>query len=92
LSWIRWSTYTARLLGSLLSLKPILHIPDGKIDALERTRTKRRALKRMLDTMQARVGDAQAIHAAVVHAVAEDEALQLRQESEIRFPCVEVHM
>jgi DegV family protein with EDD domain len=80
-----------RLLGSVLSLKPILHIIDGRIDTLEKTRTKRRALKRTLDIMGTRVRDAQAIHAAVVHADTEDEALRLRQEIETRFPCVEMH-
>ena len=76
-----------RLLGSILSIKPLLHIDKGKIDALEKARTKKRALARLLEIMETEVAGAQRVHFAVVHAVAEEEALQLVREIEMRFSC-----
>lgn len=45
------------LIGSLLSIKPILTVNDGKTDALAKVRTKRKALETMVDQF---VGDTKA--------------------------------
>jgi DegV family protein with EDD domain len=45
-----------RLLGTALNIKPLLHLEDGSIDALAQVRTKRKAIKRMLDTVEDRLG------------------------------------
>ena len=82
----------ARLLGSVLNMKPLLHIHDGQIDALEKTRTKQRAIARLLEIMKDRIGGAEAVHIAVVHADAEEEALALKEEIEARFQCKELYL
>lgn len=81
----------SRLLGSALRIKPLLHLNEGRIDALERVRTKRKAVQRMLEVMAGRVGDAP-VHAAVIHANAPEEATRLRGQIRERFPCVELHL
>ncbi len=74
-----------RLAGSLLSIKPLLHIVDGRIEVLEKTRTRQRAVARLLDVIGERVGSARAVRFAVAHADAENEALRLKAEIERRF-------
>jgi len=39
----------ARFIGSALNLKPILELKDGRIEAIDRVRTKSKALDRMLE-------------------------------------------
>lgn len=44
------------LAGSLISIKPILHIHKGRIDALDKARTRRKALDRLLEIVAEREG------------------------------------
>lgn len=81
----------SRLLGSALRIKPLLHLNEGRVDALERVRTKRKAVGRMLEVMMERVGDAP-VYAAVIHANAPEEATKLREQVREQFPCVELYL
>ena len=63
---------------------------DGQVEPLERTRTKKRAVGRVLDLMADRVGASEAVHAAVLHCAASDEAQRLADQVAARFPCVEL--
>lgn len=63
-----------RLLGSMLSIKPILHLDDGKIEPLESVRTKRKALDRALEIVEEETAGKGPLHAAVLHASTPDEA------------------
>lgn len=79
-----------RLLGSVLSIKPLLHLRDGQVDVLEQTRTKRGALTRLLEVVEERVGTVRGVHMAIVHAEVPGEAMALKEEMEKRFPCEEL--
>ena len=81
----------SRLLGSALRIKPLLHLTEGRIDALGRVRTKRKAVQRMLEVMAERVGNAP-VHAAVIHANVPEEATRLREQVRERFPYTELHL
>ncbi len=81
----------SRLLGSALRIKPLLHLTEGRIDALGRVRTKRKAVQRMLEVMAERVGDAP-VHAAVIHANTPGEAVRLQEQVGERFPCTELYL
>jgi len=81
-----------RLLGSILRIKPLLEITDGKVEALDKARTKPRAVARLLDMMEARVSGADTVYAAVMHGDAEQEALAVREEIGKRFPCRELYL
>ena len=81
----------SRLLGSALRIKPLLHLTEGRIDALGRVRTKRKAVQHMLEVMAERVGDAP-VHAAVIHANTPDEAVRLQEQVRERFPCAELYL
>ena len=81
-----------RLLGTVLSFKPLLHIHDGRVDALQKARTKRRATARLLDIMEERIGRGKQACIAVLHGDAQEEAVSLRDEIQLRFSCKELHL
>ncbi len=67
----------ARLVGSMLSMKPVLHLADGKIDTLAKIRTKKKAINHMLDTLAAEMAGKQNLRAAVIDALSPDEGAMI---------------
>jgi DegV family protein with EDD domain len=67
----------AALVGSLLQMKPLLYFKDGRIDALEKVRTSKRAMARMIDLMGEWLGDQGPLDILVMHAAAPDRAEEL---------------
>jgi DegV family protein with EDD domain len=55
------------LLGTALSVKPILHVVDGAIVSLDRVRTSSRALDRLVELAVAAAGEEAAVDIAVQH-------------------------
>jgi DegV family protein with EDD domain len=56
-----------RLLGTALNIKPILHFDQGLIEPLSQTRTKKKAVREMLDIARERLGGKKMAEAAIVH-------------------------
>jgi len=81
-----------RFLGTALRVKPLLELTDGKIEALEQVRTKRKALERMLEVCQERRAGGTVVRAAVIHANAMDECLALQDEVEGVFEPGEIYV
>ncbi|NLE80509.1 MAG: DegV family protein [Rhodococcus sp.] len=72
----------AALLGTALSMKPVLHIRDGKLALKEKTRTSTKARARLVDLVVARAGTGPvslAVHHLDAAGVAEDIARQLAE-------------
>lgn len=63
-----------RLVGSMLSIKPVLHLEGGKIEPLASIRTKKKAIQHMIDTVLESMKGKKHIHAGVIHASAIEEA------------------
>lgn len=82
----------AHLLGTALNLKPILEIADGQVEAVERVRTKSKAVTRMIDLLAERSQGKSPIRFGIHHAHAEDEALQLRDRLQDRFSAEEMYV
>jgi len=80
------------LMGSVLQIKPILHIAKGRIEVLKKVRSKGKAQRRLLEIMEARIGSASSVHAAVLHAAAPEEAQAVREELARRFNCAELYV
>jgi len=77
------------LLGSALDLKPILTLtPEGKIDALEKVRTKKKALARLIE-LAVEKADGKPAYTGVIHAQAAQEAEIIKSELEGKVTCVE---
>lgn len=79
-----------RLVGSVLSIKPLLHLVDGKIEPLASVRTKRKALARALEIIEADTVGKGPLHAAILYAANPEEANQFRQEVSERLKPVEL--
>lgn len=62
------------LLGTALSVKPILHVEDGRIVACDRVRTMSRALDRLVELALAAAGPDRPVRAAVHHFAAPQRA------------------
>ncbi len=77
-------------LGAVLDVKPVLYMKDGRVEPLERQRTRKRAVRRLLELMAEQVGSSAAVHAAVLHCAAAEEARDLAREVTARFRCAEL--
>lgn len=75
--------------GSAISVKPLLTFSDGLVRFAGMARSKQRGVDRMLRMMRSQAGD-RAIHVAVMHADAADEAQMLKCRIESEFDCVEI--
>ena len=63
-----------RLMGSMLSIKPVLHLHDGCIEPLDSVRTKRKAIQKMLGIAEEEIGGKAKLHATIINALAPDDA------------------
>ncbi len=79
----------ARFLGTALNIKPILEVLDGKIEAVERVRTRKKSLNRLVELIEERVGGRQPVRLATLHANAAEEARILLDETSQRLDAVE---
>lgn len=69
-----------RLVGSVLSIKPVLHIENGQIEPLASVRTKSKAIAHMLEIVLGEMSGKQNIHAGVIHANAPNDAAYVMQQ------------
>ena len=79
-----------RLIGSVLSIKPVLHLDDGKIEPLASIRTKKKAVEHMLDVVRQEVSGKKEVHTAVVNAASPDEAAKIIQALQDTIQPVEI--
>lgn len=79
----------AAAFGSLLSLKVILDLHEGKADAIEKVRTRERGMTTLQGLVEARTPPGTKIHAAILHANAPDRARLLGEWLQERYHCVE---
>ncbi len=63
------------LLGSLLQIKPVLYFFEGKIEILDKVRTRRKAIQRMLSELPR---ERKHLKVAVVHCAALDDAVEVK--------------
>ncbi len=71
----------SRLLGSALNIKPLLEVADGRVEPVERVRTKAKAKKRLLQLVEERVKGRSPVRLAALHIAAEEEARALLDEA-----------
>ncbi|MBC8504836.1 MAG: DegV family protein [Anaerolineales bacterium] len=63
-------------MANLLNIKPILTIQDGKLDMLEKIRTKSKAWARLLELTAAAIGDKEVERMGIVHVAAVEQAME----------------
>lgn len=80
------------LMGNMLNIKPIVEVSTatGLVEPVGRVRTKPKAVKRLLEVVEQRVGVKKPVHMMVEHTRSLDEAKELKQTVSDRFNCVEL--
>lgn len=76
-------------LGSALDIKPILYITNGRIEPLEKQRTRKRSVRRLVELMSEKVGD-NPVHVAILHGNIPEEAGQLERIVRDQFNIVDM--
>ena len=77
------------MLGSALNLKPLLEVRDGRIEAIEKVRTKGKAINRMIELVVEKTAGRVPIRLATLHANAETEARSALEEAAAQLHPVE---
>lgn len=80
----------SRLLGTALNLKPLLELRNGRVEPVEKIRTKAKACARLLDIMEDRLAGRSQVRLSALHAAAEEEARELMEEAKKRCYPVEI--
>lgn len=74
-------------LGTMLDMKPILELRDGRIEAVERVRTLSKATTHLLDLAEEKISKEHGpIRLCVIQANAEEEGKKLLEAATKRFP------
>jgi DegV family protein with EDD domain len=81
-----------RLIGTALSMKPILNVVEGRIEPFESVRTKKKAFARLLDVVEQETTGKPNVRLASLHAIAEEDAEYLLDEAIKRMNPVESMM
>ena len=76
-------------IGSALNLKPILALKDGKVEGIERIRTKSKAHDRLIELVAEKVNGKNNIRLATVHANAREDAEVILDRAAKQFNPVE---
>jgi DegV family protein with EDD domain len=79
----------AKFLATALNIKPVLEVTDGRVEAVERVRTRKRSLNRLIELAEERIGGRTPVRLATLHANAAEEARQLMVEASARLNPVE---
>ncbi len=80
----------SRYLGSALNIKPILYFNDeGKIDALERVRTRHKALDRLVELIKEKANGKPA-HIGLIHANVPDRIELVKEKIQGCIDCKEI--
>jgi DegV family protein with EDD domain len=77
------------LLGSVLNIKPVLEMRDGVIEAVDKVRTKQKAIQRAVEVVSQRIKGKVPIRLAVTHANSEVDALSMLESARAELNPVE---
>ncbi|HEY44722.1 MAG TPA: DegV family protein [Anaerolineae bacterium] len=77
-------------LASLLSVKPIITLEDGVLEARENIRTRGKATDRLISFTEETLGLTDPVNLAVVHARAPEEGQALLERAKSHFNCKEI--
>lgn len=69
------------LLGSMLNIKPVLEMRDGRIEAVDKVRTKQKAIQRVVNVVTERIKGKSSIRLAVTHANSEADAAAMLESA-----------
>jgi DegV family protein with EDD domain len=79
-----------RLMGEMLQVKPILRVVDGRVDSFEQQRTKKRAISRLVELVEAECPPGDGSFLCLMQADAEGAAEALAAEWKARLNVKEI--
>jgi len=77
-------------MANVFNIKPILTIKDGKLDLLEKARTRKKAWNRVIELAVAGLGSGEIENIFIFHVAAEQEAKEFEKLLRETIPCPEV--
>jgi DegV family protein with EDD domain len=78
-----------RFMGTVLNIKPLLQIREGKIEAVESVRSSRKAIERMVQLVERDIAGRTPVRVSVFHALMEDTAKEVLDQCTRQFNAVE---
>jgi len=78
-----------RFLGTMLNFKPILELRDGRVEPIERVRTRGKSLSRIVELAVEQVGSRSPVRLSTLHANAPDDAKLVMQEASDKLHPIE---
>ncbi|WP_018664783.1 DegV family protein [Heyndrickxia acidiproducens] len=82
-------TGSQAVIGSLLKIKPLLTFVDDEIVLFEKIRTQKKALNRIFEILGEDVAKGRPLKSSIIHANREEQALEIKDELEKRYPQVD---
>jgi DegV family protein with EDD domain len=79
----------ARLLGTALNMKPILEVTGGRVEAIERVRTRSKSLNRLIELVEERIAGRQPVRLATLHANDPEDAKTILKDTSDKVNAVE---
>ena len=79
----------SRFLGTALNIKPILEVTGGRVEAVERVRTRTKSLARLVELVEERIGSKKPVRLAALHANARDEALEVLAQASNKIESIQ---
>jgi fatty acid kinase fatty acid binding subunit len=79
----------SRYLGTALNIKPILEVRDGAVEAVERVRTRRKSLSRIIELVSEHIKGQKPVRLATLHANAPEEARIVLDEANEKLSAIE---
>jgi DegV family protein with EDD domain len=81
----------SRWFGTALNIKPILELRDGKVEAVERVRTRKKSLSRIVELVVEQVGNRKPVRLASLHANAPEDARFVLNEATVKLNPIETY-
>ncbi|WP_028402112.1 DegV family protein [Ectobacillus panaciterrae] len=80
----------AAFIGSLLQVKPVLYFRDKIIVPFEKIRTRKKALKRIMEIFDEHADKGVPMEAVVIHANCEEEAIEWKKHLQELYPHINI--
>jgi fatty acid-binding protein DegV len=77
-------------LASLLSVKPIITVREGMLEVMGSVRTRARALARVVDLIEQKLGSGVPVNLGVIQARSPEDGAWLEEHARARLNCREV--
>jgi len=76
-------------MGTVLNFKPILELRDGRVEAIERVRTRRKSLDRIVELAIEQIGGRTPVRLSSLHANAPEDAKLVLKEASAKLNPIE---